>query len=192
MGKELDNFLKEEKMKETKTIGLRTLFTILVLASASFAADIKSDYDHGYSLEKLRYFRFAEIAQRSPADALAGDEIVLKRLRNAIERNLISAGYAHVANADFVVTYQAVLRNQAQVTTSGFPRLGGGRVWVDNYTLGTVIVEFRDAKSGDLVWRGLVSGAIDPNKSEEKINDGIRKLFEHFQKDREHQRKAGR
>ena len=177
-------------MKQIKVIGSRTLFTILVLASASFAADIKSDYDRGYSLEKLHFFRFAEIPQRFSADALAGDEIVSKRLRNAIERNLISAGYAQAANADFVVTYQAVLRNQAQITTSGFPRFGAGRVWVDNYSVGTVVVEFRDAKSGDLVWRGLVSGTVDPNKSEEKINDGVKKLINRFQKDREHQRKA--
>jgi len=185
--------LKEKKMRQTKAISLRAFFAIMVLTTASFAAaDIKSDYDRGYSLDKLHFFRFAEMPQRFPADALTGDEIVSKRLRNAIERNLISAGYAAVANADFVVTYRAALRNQAQVTTSGFPRLGGGRVLVDNYTLGTVIVEFRDAKSGDLVWRGSVSGAIDPDKSEEKINDGIKKLIDRFQKDRERQRKTSR
>jgi len=180
-------------MKRTIGIASKTFFALLIFASASFAAvDVKSDYDRGFSLDKLRYFRFVEARTPNSADALAGDEIVAKRIQHAIEKNLTAAGCAKVANADFVVSYRAVLRNQSQVTTSGFPRLGAGRIWVDNYTVGTVIVEFRDAKSGDLIWRGLASGAVDPNKSEEKINDGIKKLIDRFQKDRERQKRGNK
>ena len=172
-------------MKRINEIVSKAFLAMLIFASASFAAvEIKSDYDRSYSLDRFRNFRFAETRTPSSADALAGDEIVTKRIQRAIEKNLTAAGCALVANADFVVSYRAVLRNQAQVTTSGFPRLGAGRVWVDNYAVGTVIVEFRDAKSGDLVWQGFVSGAVDPNKSEQKINDGIKKLIDRFAKDR--------
>jgi len=65
-----------------------------------------------------------------------------------------------------------------------------GRVWVDQYAEGTAIVEFRDSKSGELVWRGFVTGTVDPDKSDEKISKGIKKLIERFAKDREKQKKA--
>lgn len=174
-------------MKRIIAVVSKAFLIMLAFASVSFGAEVKSDYDRSYSLDKLRHFRFAETRSPNGTDALAGDEIVAKRIQHAIEKNLTAAGCAKVETADFVVSYRAVLRNQAQVTTSGSPRLGAGKVWLDNYTVGTVIVEFRDAKSGELVWRGLVSGAVDPNKGEEKINDGIKKLIARFAKDREKQ-----
>jgi hypothetical protein len=178
-------------MKRITGIVSKGFFAMLIFASVSFAAvEIKSDYDRNYSLDKLHYFRFAKAGSPSSRDAFSADELVAKRIQRALEENLVAADYAKFENADFVVSYHAVLRNQAQVTTSGFPRLGAGRVWVDNFSVGTVIVEFRNARSGDLVWRGFVSGAVDPNKSEEKINEGIKKLIARFTKDRDKQ-KAG-
>jgi hypothetical protein len=174
-------------MRNKKKALIVRFLVIALCASGALAAEVKSDYDRSYSLEQMRSFRFVAQTKGSSADAPAGDELAAKRMQNAIELNLIAAGLSKEQNADFTVSYRTVLRNQAQVSTSGFPRLGAGRVWVDNYTVGTVIVEFRDAKSGDLVWRGLVSDTVDANKSEEKINNGIKKLIARFAKDREKQ-----
>jgi Domain of unknown function (DUF4136) len=174
-------------MRNKKKALILQFLVIALSASAALAAEVKSDYDRSYSLERMRSFSFVAQTKGSSVDALAGDELAAKRVQNAIELNLIAAGLSKDQNADFTVSYRAVLRNQAQVSTSGFPRLGAGRVWVDSYTVGTVIVEFRDAKSGDLVWRGLVSDTVDANKGEEKINNGIKKLITRFAKDREKQ-----
>ena len=162
------------------------LLTVLCVADAR-ATEVKSDYDRSYPLHRFQAFTFVAQHNTSPADALAGDELVARRIQSAITRNLITIGCVEEKVADFAVTFRAVVRNQAQLSTSGFPRLGTGRLWVDNYTVGTIIVEFRDAKSGDLVWRGSVSGTVDPNKNEEKINAGIKKLIARFAKDREKQ-----
>lgn len=67
-----------------------------------------------------------------------------------------------------------------------------GSVRFDQYVEGTAIVEFRDAKSGELIWRGFVSDTVDPEKSEQKINKGIKKLMERFARDCEKQQKAER
>ena len=168
---------------------LVAIFWLLPFAAA--AADIKSDYDRNFNLAKLQSFKFVEQTQRSAKDALAGNELVAKRIQNALRQNLVAIGVnEREANPDFVVTYFAGLRNRTQVTTSGRP-LWAGRVWVDQYAEGTAVVEFRDAKRGELVWRGLVTEAVDPNKSEEKINKGVKKLIERFVKDRERQQRAG-
>src|SRR5215813_4137502 len=173
------------------TITGRLAAILLLSVSAAIAAEVKSDYDRGFDLAKLQSFRFAEQNRRNPKDVLAHDEMAAKRLRSALQTNLVGLGMQHQpAGADIEVSYFATVRNQTEVTTSGRPRWGMGAVWVDQYAEGTAIVEFRDSKSGELVWRGFVSGAVDPDKSEEKIGKGIKKLIERFAKDREKQKKA--
>jgi len=168
------------------------LLLSLCLAGAVLAAEVKSDYDRAFDLSKLQSFRFVEQSRRNPKDALAADEIADKRIRAALKKNLIALGMRHEqAAADFEIAYFASLRNQTQVTTSGRPRWGMGAVWVDQYVQGTAVVEFRDAKSGELIWRGFTTATVDPDKSEAKINKGVKNLVERFAKDREKQRKAG-
>jgi hypothetical protein len=164
------------------------LVIAFLFAAATFAADIKSDYDRTVDLSRLASFTFSDQSRRSPKDALAGNELVAKRLRNAIQTNLLAIGMEHrEVQPDFEVSYYAAQKNQVQVTTSGRPRWGAGAVWVDQYVEGTAIVEFRDGRSRQLVWRGYVTSAVDPNKSEQRINDSIKKLIARFSKDREKQ-----
>ena len=178
--------------RRRRTIAARFALALLLGASATAAAEVKSDYDRSFDLSKLRSFRFADPGRRSPRDGLATDDLAAKRLRSAIQSNLVALGIPEqTAAADFEVSYFATLRNQAQVTTAGRPRWGMGSVWVNQYVEGTAIVEFRDAKSAELVWRGFVTGTVDPEKSEEKINKGIKKLIEQFAKDRAKQKRVG-
>jgi hypothetical protein len=166
---------------------------VLLFAATAFAVEVKSDYDRSFDLQKLRSFKFSDQSQRPPKDALAHNELAAKRLRNAIQNNLAALGMGQQhAEADFEVAYYATLEKQAQITTSGRPRWGAGTVWIDEYVQGTAIVEFRDVKSGELVWRGFVTGTVDPDKSEQKINKGIKKLIERFAKDRERQQRAAK
>jgi N-acyl-D-aspartate/D-glutamate deacylase len=176
-----------------RTIAISVLLILSLCVTGLAAAEVKSDYDRAFDMSRLQSFRFADHSRRSPKDALASDELAAKRLHSAIQNNLVGLGMQQQATgADFEVFYFATLRNQAQVTTSGRPRWGMGAVWVDQYVQGTVVVQFLDAKSGELIWRGFVTDAVDPAKSEEKINKGIKKLIDRFAKDREKQKKAGR
>lgn len=168
------------------------LIMLLLLPFAARAADVKSDYDRSFNLSTLQSFKFLDQTQRAAKDALADNELVAKRIHSAINKNLVALGLHQAeTKADFVIVYHAALRNRAQITTSGRPLWAAGRVWVDQYAEGTAIVEFRDAKSGELIWRGLVTEAVDPNKTEEKINKAIKKLIERFVKDREKQQRMG-
>ena len=174
-----------------KNCAYAMIFVLLVAASA-FAVEVKSDYDRSFDLQKLRSFKFSNQSQRPAKDALANNDLAAKRVRNALENNLGALGIAQQEHADFEVAYYATVDKQAQITTSGRPRWGAGTVWIDEYLQGTAIIEFRDAKSGELVWRGYVTGTVDPDKSEEKINKGIKKLVERFAKDRERQQRAAK
>jgi len=173
---------------------LRLSHVVVIMLSllpfAACAADVKSDYDRSFNLSSLRTFKFLDQTQRSPKDALAENELVAKRILSAIQKNLVELGMKpQEPNADFVIVHYAGLRNRTQITASGRPLWAAGRIWVDQYAEGTAVIEFRDAKSGDLIWRGLVTEAVDPNKNEEKINKAIKKLIGRFVKDREKQQR---
>jgi hypothetical protein len=165
-----------------------TLFvaTVLVLATVAYAAEIRSDYDRSANLSDLKSFRF-EQTQRRASDPLAHNELVDKRLRNALKQSLEGMGLTEDATSDFTISYRAAIQKQLRVTTSGTGpwRWNGGQAWADEVYEGTVIVDFENAKTGELVWRGYVTTTLgNPEKSEARINKDIKKLIERFAKDR--------
>lgn len=150
-----------------------TMVALAALAiSATSAAEVKSDYDREFNLASLHSFTSADQSTRPSRDVLARNELFAKRLRAAINKNFVALGMEpRDTSADFEIAYFATARNQVQVATSGRPRWASN-VWVNQYIEGTAIIEFRDAKSRELAWREFVSGAVDPDKSEENINKG--------------------
>lgn len=169
------------------------LVSLFLCSAIAFGAEVHSDYDRNRNLSDLRTFRFAEQAQKTQKESSGADELAVKRLQSALQRNLYVIGMEKMESSpDFTVTFVSGARKQAQVHSTGRPLLGIRTVRVDEAVAGTAAVEFRDGRTGELIWRGSVSGVIDPDKSEEKINDGIKKLMERFAKDREKQRKGGR
>lgn len=95
-----------------RTMMTRILLVLIACASTTTAAEVKSDYDRDFDLSKLRSFRFSDHGRNSSKDALAADEISAKKLRSAIQSNLIALGMQpQVSGADFEVFYFATLRN---------------------------------------------------------------------------------
>jgi hypothetical protein len=64
----------------------------------------------------------------------------------------------------------------------GFGGFGESTTTFDTYTVGTLVVDLFDAKSKNLVWRGVSSGMLSnkSGKNIEKLNRGVQKLFQHF------------
>lgn len=56
------------------------------------------------------------------------------------------------------------------------------RRWVDRYEyeIGTLILDFVDARSKELIWRGAVRGVVEDPVSVERINEAVRTLLVHF------------
>jgi hypothetical protein len=56
---------------------------------------------------------------------------------------------------------------------------------VQQYTEGTIVLDFYDAKSKQLVWRGTASGALSSNKPsmeevQEKLNGIVAKMLAEY------------
>jgi len=168
------------------------IIALCALAISAGATETKTDYDRSYDLNTLESFKFADQSQRAANDALRGKELIEKRMRSAIQENLSRFGIReNTASPSFIVALYGGAHQQAQISTSGYGplRWGMGNIRLDQSLEGTAVVDFIDAKTGQLVWRGFVTRTVDPDKSDENIQKAIKKLIDRFAKDREKQQK---
>jgi hypothetical protein len=54
--------------------------------------------------------------------------------------------------------------------------------YVENYTVGTLVIDMFDTNTKRLIWRGSASDVLSgkPEKDEKKVDSAVSKLFEHF------------
>ena len=162
-------------------------FMLCVFAASSQAQTVQTDYDKSFNFSALKTFNFA-IQRRDPRDPLAGDSLNNGRIQSAIESQLTAGGFAKQGSAppDFVVAYYVAAKDKLNVQdySIGPGRWFGRRdIRVDQYTEGTLIVDFIDTTTRQLIWRGRASGAVEMKKLDEKISKAVEKLVKQFFKD---------
>jgi hypothetical protein len=48
------------------------------------------------------------------------------------------------------------------------------------YEVGTLIIDFVDAKKKELIWRGIATGVVNPNITAEDIDRIVAKIMENY------------
>jgi hypothetical protein len=163
------------------------LVLALALSPARIAAQsIQTDYDRSYDFSKLKTYDFVAQA-RGPNDPLAANPLNDRRVRAALDSQLVAQGYTRDSSgkADFLVACHAVTRRRLNIQDWGYGpgRWGSRRIDVNDYTEGTLVVDAVDAKGKELVWRGSATGTVEPKKADEKIKKAVAKLMKQFAKD---------
>jgi len=158
------------------------LFTLgfLLFSSSCVTIDIRIDYDRTFDFSTLRRFQFMA-RQRQPLaksrdTSFIRDPFFTRAVEREIEAALSEKGYRLAGsqrNADFLISYYAVARNETTIrpTTYRMGRYGRGRFSagrVYRYKQGTLVIDIIDNAQKELVWRGIGSGVldrIDPTKN---------------------------
>src|SRR5262245_1294230 len=127
----------------------------------------------------------------------AKDELLVKRIRSAVDAQLQAKGRAASAgNPDFLIAMQLSGRTayggSAAVGVSvGIPVGRAGRVSVGGARSkpiekkeGTLVLDFLDAKTKPLLWRATASGAVEanptPDEQQKRINAVIAEMLAYF------------
>lgn len=166
---------------------------------AGCASTPKVSVDHNPAFQFAGKVRFAVLRPELAVAALGGQgapvmsDLMAQRLTTTIERNLRERGFEIVPRqqADMYVTFFVTTENRTDVHTynSGF---GYGRCWnsmrcaawaspevsVQNYTVGTLLIDFIDPASNTLQWRGTTSKRLPSNPSVED-RDELAELVVH-------------
>jgi hypothetical protein len=161
---------------------VRSSVVAILLAGAAFATRVTVDYDHHANFERYNTYSWGKVE--------TANSIWDSRVKDAINRELTAKGWTQVPSGG-AVTLDAIetthIKPEMNTLYDGF----GGRRWggfgeatttVQNYKIGTLVIEMVDATSKNLVWRGSSSSALsgNPEKNTKTLDNDVRKMFGHF------------
>lgn len=152
--------------------------TALCGAAAS-AQTVTSTYDKDYGLSRLNTYRFVE-EQRDKSDPLASNTLTERKIKDALEDELQDSSHhppPDGAEPDFLVAFHAKAEERTDERGAG-----------PGYVRGTLVVDFYDAGTKRLVWRGVATGAVgrealDLKLAEEEAKAAAKALLEQFGRD---------
>ena len=175
--------------------------TLIAIATAALLAPgVLLAQKTTYDFEKSA--NFAAFKTYSHKDGTkAGQELVDKRIVDAIDAQLAAKGFTRVdANPDVFVVYHVAFDKEKDISTYSSGYGGGygpygwgwGGGWAGGSThtqvrdilVGTLVIDIADAKKGQLAWRGIGQKEIDtqakPDKRDKNINNAVKKIFKNY------------
>lgn len=165
---------------------IRNLCFLLAFALLSAVAfgDVHTDYDHHIDFTRFHTYSWMKVQTDDP--------LWQSRIKDAVNRELQAKGWQEVPSGGEVeLTAVGAVHNQQEYQTfyNGMP---GGWFWggfgdtatttVVNNPVGSLVLDMYDAQNRHLIWRGISSNTIanNPEKNEHKLDDAVKKMFEHF------------
>ena len=167
---------------------MTTTVVALALAGTTLAQDVTVDYDRAANFAAIKTF---SVKLETPW----GNPIGEKRLVDEMTQSLVAKGWkvAPEGEADALVLIHGASRTKRSLNT--FYSGGGGWGWrgwgggmgtatttANEYTEGTLVVDIYEAKSKQLVWRGVAQGELKdkPEKREKQLQKVTDKFFKDF------------
>ena len=175
-------------MKTIKLMGVLGMLAMLLgmLVVSASAQEVQSDYDRSFRFSELKTFSFMP-QRREATDPLASDSLNDGRIRTGLESQLIASGFkVETTRPDFVIAYYVTTKNKLSVQDFGYgpPRWFGSRdIRVNQYSEGTLMVDFIDTRTNQVIWRGRASGTLEMKGVEKKISKSVEKLVKQYIKD---------
>jgi hypothetical protein len=173
---------------------IRTLAVAAALSlvgAGAFAQDVKVDFDKAADFGKYKTFA---IKLGTSWNNPLGE----KRVLAEIQQGLTEKGWTATtvdAKADAIVVLHGATEKQKSLNTfysggyggygwrGGWGGMGGtATTTVDEYTVGTLVVDIFDAKTKQLVYRGTATDELSnkPEKNAKKLAKASDKLFKDF------------
>ena len=197
-------------MKNTKLVLGLVLVTGLISCSGRL---VRSDYDREINFARLETFDWKSESEYSASNGLAKNSLFEKRLRKAVEAELVAKNLSKQANRpDFLIAYSVEVEAKVDVRSDrfgygygygygywpGYYRFGyrsryygfgygsgyygNGGLYGYQYKQATLILDFIDPASNELLWRGVYIDKIDDSGiiTEDKINEAVTHILEKF------------
>jgi hypothetical protein len=166
------------------------LFLIGFTVSCSSTYDVKHDYDKKVNFSDLKTFDWMQVPEKAGISTLT-----VQRVINAVNAELKAKGFMRSPdNPDFLIAQHIGKRDQVQVSDWG-DGYGGhrgyrGGYWGPSgattyqYEEGSLILDFVDPKTKDLIWRGSAKAEVQnidtPEKREKTINAAVKDILRTF------------
>ncbi len=179
------------------------LLAIIFIGGCS-AVRVSQDFDTTTDFQRYRTFDWAPGPAPKSKDILMDSQFMDRRVRRAVEQTLTTKGLSQTPGEqpDLYVTYHIVVRPRIEIDSfnTGFGGYGyrypywgypypfwGGidyRTYVTQYDEGTLIIDFTDAGSSLLIWRGIgtrrVNQQSNPEKTTAAVNETVAEILAQY------------
>ena len=159
---------------------------LLIVVGCGTSIQTNYDYDVNASFENYRTYDWIPLPDApagSAQQARQRNDLLDKRIKNHVNAALQENGMTLDTNTpDMRIVYHVGVQDKVQVTDWGYRYSdhywgwGGRDIDVYNYEQGTLILDFIDASTQNLVWRGAGSVALDTSTNPEKQDELVRKV----------------
>lgn len=158
-----------------------------LLTSASFAQQVKTDYDRSADFNQYKTFSWENVHTQNP--------LWVDRIKSAVDSALAAKGWTLVDSGGSVSIMAMEMNQTHQTLNTYYDSFGGGWRWggwgdsfgdsttsESTYKVGTLVVDLFDSKTKTLIWRGSASDTLSDqsDKNIKHLDKAVDKLFEHF------------
>lgn len=174
-------------MRRSFTLGM----TVALAACSSFS--VNQDFAPGTDYSPYQSFGWMPGLRAPQGD----NQFLDQRIKDAITSGLEAKGYGGPSEQPtFFVGYQLILDEQVDYQTVndywgagwGYGGVYGGSVTSRTseirYTVGTLVIDFFDARTRDLVWRGSAEGRVneinDPVERQRRVDTVVHAILDQF------------
>ena len=181
------------------TMPKRLLFIcfVSIFLQACSGITVSQDYEKEYNFSGLKTFAWKP--NEDNGYGVKDNDLVDKRIRTAIENNLLARSYRLIDSStpDFFISYHLTV--EQKITSSGMSggvsigrssrgRYGGVGMSTGSevraYDQGTLLIDVTIPLGDQLVWRGVATQSVSdhssPDESTVRINETVEKILAQF------------
>jgi len=158
---------------------------------------VVTDYDTKVDFNKFKTFAF----YKTGIDKAEISSLDKKRVLRALESELLAQGFTKSENPDMLVSFFTKSRRKVNINQNNNFGWGLGWGWnpwmwngmnnnlnINEYTEGTLFIDFIDRNQKELVWQGIGTGALklqNIEKKEERIKLFVKEIVSRFPPEKE-------
>ena len=170
-------------------------FLVLFFSSAMLLScssiKVYTDYDSKVDFKKYKTFAF----YKPEIDKAKISDLDKKRILRAIEEEMLLKGFTKSKTPDLLVGIFTKSRDKVNVNQYNNLNMGFGWGWnpwwggmnnnisVNQYTEGTLFIDFIDKDKKELIWQGVGKGALklqNREKKEARIKEFVKEIISKF------------
>ena len=165
------------------------VFCAVLVLNACAGIPVSTDYDPNWQLPASPVYAWMSHPMNN-VDPMIDNDLVAARIYRAVDEQLAARGLSvanNAADANLLVTYHLGQEEKLDVHSfygsyGYYPCWGcygpgygyGSDVWVSQYTQGQLVIDMVDAKTKQLVWRGIATRRLPSFKSPQERDQYIR------------------
>jgi hypothetical protein len=153
---------------------------------------VSHDFDPKTDFANLRTYSWLTAPESTSENVqreLETNSLIEGRVKKAVNQQLAMKGLRETTqDPDFLVSFHTGVEDKTDIQSWGYGYgywgMRGGGVSTIHYQEGTLILDFIDPESDNLIWRGVgkkvLSNKTTPEKSEKNINTAVEEILKKY------------